>query len=66
MGAADSRCWSIGVLDLATGTIEKVKINYQTDFHSASWTPDGKVLRTGFGVGAALWKFEKKAAATGR
>jgi hypothetical protein len=66
VGAADSWYWSIGVLDLATGTIEKVKINYQTDFHYATWTPDGKVLGTGFGVGAALWKFEKKAAATGR
>jgi serine/threonine protein kinase len=60
VGSADSWYWFIGALDLASGRLERVKINHFTDFHFASWTADGKVLGGGSGVRSALWKFEKK------
>ena len=60
VGSADSWYWFVGALDLASGRLEKVKINHFTDFHFASWAADGKVLGGGSGVRSALWKFERK------
>jgi hypothetical protein len=60
VGSADSWYWFVGALDLASGRLEKVKINHFTDFHFASWAGDGMVLGGGSGVRSALWKFERK------
>jgi hypothetical protein len=56
----DSWYWYVASVDLSTGRIDKVPVDYFTDFHYASWAHDGRVLGTGVGLQAALWKFEKR------
>jgi len=57
IASTDSWYWFVGVLDLKTSRLDKVAVNYFTDFHGATWTPDGRILGTGVGARSALWKF---------
>ena len=59
VGTADSWYWVPGILDLRTGRLERVPTTYATDFHFASWAPDGRIIGTGLGMSAYLWKFER-------
>jgi WD40 repeat protein len=47
----------IGVLDLASGRIKRTLDDTQNDFHTMSWTADGKIMTLKTGLHAALWKF---------
>jgi hypothetical protein len=58
--SADSWYWFASVVDLATGAIEKIKVNQFTDFQYITWTADGKLLGTGAGLTSALWRFDWK------
>jgi hypothetical protein len=60
VASADSWYWFLGTIDLTSGRLEKLKVDYFTDFQYATWTPDGKALGTGLGARSTLWKFEKK------
>jgi predicted Ser/Thr protein kinase len=56
----DSWYWFAGAVDLATGAIERVKLNHFTDIQYVGWTADGKMLGTGASLASTLWKFEWK------
>lgn len=47
----------IGVLDLASGRITRTLADPQNDFHTMSWTADGKIMALKMALRAALWKF---------
>ncbi len=57
VATADSWYWYAAVLDLRTGRLDKIAVDYSTDFHGLTWTADGNVLGTGIGVQSALWRF---------
>ena len=55
----DSWDWFVALLDLPTGRLTRVPLDYDTDFHFASWSPAGRIIGVGLGMEAGLWKFEK-------
>jgi hypothetical protein len=57
IASTDSWYWFLGVLDLKSGRLDKVSVDYFTDFHYATWTSDGRILGSGIGARSALWKF---------
>jgi hypothetical protein len=59
-GSPDSWFWFPGVVDLATGGLERVPVKYLSDFHQVGWTPDGQVVGAAAGIQSVLWKFERK------
>jgi hypothetical protein len=66
VSSPDSWYWYIATLDLASGRLEKTTVNYATDFHFATWAPDGRLLASAVGTQATLWKFEKQGHAQDR
>ena len=46
-----------GIFDLATGTSERIPLDYAQDFHHMAWTPDGKVMAVAVGFRGSIWKF---------
>ena len=59
VGTKDSWNWFVALLDLPTGRLTRVPVDYDTDFHFASWSPAGRIIGTGLGMQAGLWRFEK-------
>ena len=57
VATADSWFWHAGVLDLASGRLERIPVDYQTDFHSLTWAPDGSIVGSVLGVRGELWRF---------
>ena len=57
VASPDSWYWYAGALDLQTGRLGKIGVNYFTDFHGVTWAADGRVIGTGIGVQSALWRF---------
>ncbi len=49
--------WPAGIMDLRTGEVTQIPVDYKTEFHALSWTPDGKVIAMGLDLRAKLWKF---------
>jgi len=49
--------WPPGIFDLATGTSERIPLDYAQDFHHMAWTPDGKVMAVAVGFRGSIWKF---------
>ena len=54
----DSWYWYLGIVDLTTGRVSRVPMPSGTDFHYASWSPDGRVIGSGLGMLTALWRFD--------
>jgi hypothetical protein len=50
------------MLDLATGRLERVPIDYPTDYHFVTWTSDGRIVATGSTIQTGFWKFSPIAA----
>jgi hypothetical protein len=51
--------WPPGIFDLATGTSERIPLDYAEDFHHMAWTPDGKVMAVAVGFRGSIWKFTR-------
>ena len=49
--------WPPGIFDLATGTSQRIPLDYAQDFHHMAWTPDGKVMAVAVGFRGSIWKF---------
>jgi len=49
--------WPPGIFDLATGTSERILLDYAQDFHHMAWTADGKVMAVAVGFRGSIWKF---------
>jgi hypothetical protein len=54
----DSWYWFVGMFDLKSGAVTRVPIKYETDFHLATWSADGRVLAMGLGVRSTLWRYQ--------
>ena len=46
-----------GVVELATGRIARIPVDYAGDFIHMSWSPDGQVIARAFPLRSTMWKF---------
>jgi serine/threonine protein kinase len=49
--------WPPGVFDLATGKSARIPLDYVSDFHRMTWTPDGRIIGLTDDWKANIWKF---------
>ncbi|HTS65448.1 MAG TPA: protein kinase [Candidatus Acidoferrales bacterium] len=50
----------LGVLDPATGKVDKLNVPYPGDAFLPEWTADGKLMASGQQMQGSLWRFEEK------
>jgi eukaryotic-like serine/threonine-protein kinase len=60
----DSWFFRLGVLDLASGAITRIPLNYTGDIMIAAWSSDGKILATADPIRAHIWRFRPVANAS--
>ncbi|HEV2245213.1 MAG TPA: protein kinase, partial [Terriglobia bacterium] len=53
----DSWFFGLAILDLATGKLAPVPLNYTFDVAHAGWASDGSILATGSPIRAHIWRF---------
>jgi eukaryotic-like serine/threonine-protein kinase len=46
-----------GVVNLVTGSISRIPIDYVGDFINMGWSPDGQVIARAFPLRSTIWKF---------
>jgi len=49
--------WPPGLFDLATGKSARIPLDYISDFHHMTWTPDGRIMAMTADWRASIWKF---------
>jgi hypothetical protein len=49
--------WPPGIIDLATGKSARIPLEFKSDFHHMSWTPDGRVMGLALPWHSTIWKF---------
>jgi eukaryotic-like serine/threonine-protein kinase len=52
--------WPPAIFDLADGKSVRIPLDYVSDFHHMSWTPDGKVMACALAWRSNMWKFTRK------
>jgi DNA-binding beta-propeller fold protein YncE len=57
LSSPDSWDWHAGVVDLKTGSVERLAADYATDFHFVTRAADGTPIGVGLGSQSTLWKF---------
>jgi Tol biopolymer transport system component len=55
----DSWWDEIGILDPATGKVDKLTVPYVGDEFAPAWTEDGRLVCTGFQMQGSVWRFRK-------
>jgi hypothetical protein len=58
-GSEPTWYWPPAVFDLATGKSTRSPLDYISDFHHMSWTPDGKVIACALVWRSSMWKFTR-------
>jgi eukaryotic-like serine/threonine-protein kinase len=53
----DSWFYRVAVLDLGTGKVTPVKVDYAGDTLSGNWTADGRVISVGLPLRSHIWRF---------
>jgi eukaryotic-like serine/threonine-protein kinase len=53
----DSWFFGVAILDLATGKLTRVPLNYPFDVVMAKWASDGRILVEGSSIKAHIWRF---------
>jgi len=53
----DSWFYGAGVLDLRSGKLDRIPLNFTGDVLGLGWQSDGRVLSTGWPLKAKLWRF---------
>jgi len=56
----DSWWDELGVLDPATGKVDKLTVPYSGDAFLTAWTADGKLMASGQQMQGSVWRFETK------
>jgi eukaryotic-like serine/threonine-protein kinase len=59
-GSSPTWYWPPAMFDLATGKSARIPLDYVSDFHHMSWTPDGKVMASALLWRSNMWKFTRK------
>jgi hypothetical protein len=54
----DSWFFSAAVLDLATGRVQKISLNFTGDIMQSKWTDDGRILAQAEPIQAHIWRFK--------
>jgi len=49
-----------GLLDTATGRVNRIASDDVSDYHSMAWLPDGRFLALHLGLHSTLWKFQPR------
>ncbi len=49
--------WPPGIFDLAAGKSARIPLDYVSDFHHMTWTPDGRIIGLTDDWKANIWKF---------
>jgi eukaryotic-like serine/threonine-protein kinase len=57
----DNWFYSAGILDLRSGKMDKVPLNFTGDLLGLGWQSDGRILCTGWPIKARLWRFRAAA-----
>jgi eukaryotic-like serine/threonine-protein kinase len=57
LASPDSWFYEAGVLDLRTGKITRIALNYTGDVFSPGWLADGRVISAGLPTKVTLWRF---------
>ncbi|HKM89134.1 MAG TPA: protein kinase [Candidatus Acidoferrales bacterium] len=52
--------WPPAIFDLTTGKSRTIPLEYVSDFHHMSWTPDGKVIACALAWRSTMWKFTRE------
>jgi len=60
-GSGPTWYWPPAMFDLATGKSTRIPLEYVSDFHHMSWTPDGKVMACALLWRSNMWKFTRGA-----
>jgi eukaryotic-like serine/threonine-protein kinase len=58
-GSGPTWYWPPAIFDLATGKSARIPLEYVSDFHHMSWTPDGKVIACALVWRSNMWKFTR-------
>lgn len=51
--------WQPGVVDPATGRLDRIPLNYDGDVLSPGWSRDGTVVSAGFSLASSIWRFRQ-------
>jgi hypothetical protein len=57
MAPSDSWFFRLGILDLATGELKEIPVNYLGDFELICWANDGRIIATTMPMKAHIWRF---------
>ena len=49
-----------GILDPATGKVERLSVPYSGDAFAPAWTADGRMIAIGLPIEGSLWRFRKE------
>jgi Tol biopolymer transport system component len=49
-----------GILDPATGKVERLNVPYSGDSMAPAWTADGRMISSGLLIEGSLWRFRKE------
>jgi eukaryotic-like serine/threonine-protein kinase len=55
----DSWFFRLGIMDLSSGAITRVPLNYTGDIMIAAWSNDGRILATADPIRAHIWRFKR-------
>jgi len=59
-GSSPTWYWPPTIFDFATGKSARIPLDYVSDFHHMSWTPDGKVMASALLWRSNMWKFTRE------
>jgi hypothetical protein len=54
---ADSWFYGVGILDMRSGKLDRVPLNFTGDLLAPGWQDDGRVLTSGWPLKITLWRF---------
>jgi hypothetical protein len=58
LASLDSWFYSPGVVDLATGRVTQVPVDFLGDFHYVGWAPDGNLVGAAYELRSTIWKMQ--------
>ena len=54
----DSWFFRLGILNLSTGLVTRIPLNYQADIFMSTWTSDERILSVASTIRAHIWRFK--------
>jgi eukaryotic-like serine/threonine-protein kinase len=53
----DSWFFRLGIMDLSSGAVTRIPLNYEADIMLAAWSSEGKIIATATPIRAHIWRF---------